>query len=342
MNIITSEKFSAYNDDKQKRYETRDQDGMFNVLSSLARGELIRMRETDEFLNRINLVLVTRDMDNSIGLGSGKLIAARTDTAKGGTRIPRKIKPNTGMPYECKQVNFDSALSYETIDAWAHHDDFDDCFEREIQKHANLDLIRVGFFGKETANNSDEARYPNGEDVTEGWIQALRNHREDSILSPDGEEIRIGEDGHYASVNEAVSAVKEKIAPRHRDVNDLVVLLGSDLVAHDAASFYQKRVDPKQPVHQIEMRQIKESYGAMPTFMPSCFPSRGIMVTSFDNLSIYFLARAFRRSFGTRNDSFDRLDNFESMSLCYVIEQLDKAAAIDFDAVKLNKSGVWK
>ncbi|WED26436.1 phage major capsid protein, P2 family [Vibrio sp. DW001] len=342
MDTNTDIKFRAYKDDKQKQYDTLNQDGGFYVESSQARGELIRMRKTDEFLNRINLVLVVRDMDNSIGLGSGKLIAARTDTAKGGTRIPRKINPSTGMPYECKQVNFDSAISYETMDAWAHHDDFNDCFEREMQKHANLDLIRVGFFGKETADDSDEALNPNGEDVTEGWIQALRDHREASILSPESEEIRIGEDGHYATVNEAVSAVKAKIAPRHRDVNDLIVLLGSDLVAHDAASFYQKRVDPKQPVHQIEMRQIKESYGAMPAFMPSCFPARGIMVTSFDNLSIYFLARAFRRSFGRRNDRLNRLESFESMSLCYIIEQLDKAAAIDFDAVKLNKSGVWK
>lgn len=342
MDIITDKKFSAYKDDKQKRYDTYDQDGAFNVSNSMARSELIRIKDTDEFLNRINLILVTREMEKSIGLGSGKLIAARTDTAKGGTRVPRKVNPSIGMPYECKQVNFDSAISYETIDAWAHHDEFNDCLEREMQKHANLDLIRVGFFGQETADNSDEELNPNGEDVTEGWIQALRDHREASILGSDSGEIRIGEDGHYATVNEAVSAVKEKIAPRHRDVNDLIVLLGSDLVAHDSASFYQKRIDPKQPVHQIEMRQLKESYGAMPAFMPSCFPARGIMVTSFDNLSIYFLIHAFRRSFGKRNDSLNRLENFESMSLSYVIEQLDKAAAIDFDAVKLNKSGVWK
>ncbi|WP_375752732.1 P2 family phage major capsid protein [Vibrio sp. HN007] len=90
------------------------------------------------------------------------------------------------------------------------------------------------------------------------------------------------------------------------------------------------------------MRQIKESYGAMPAFMPSCFPARGIMVTSLDNLSIYFLDRAFRQSFGKRNDGLNQLENYESASLAYVVEQLDKAAVIDFETVKLNKNGEWK
>jgi len=342
MNIHTEEKYSKFKDERQKKYNSEDQDWMFNVDESMAMGELNRIRSTDEFLSRINLVLVHQEIEQSVGLGSGKLVASRTDTARGGTRIPRKLSPDCGMPYRCHQVNFDSAIPYLTIDAWAHHDDFNDCLEREMQKHTNLDLIRVGFFGQETAGDSNADLNPNGEDVTKGWIQALRDHRPESILTPEGEEIRIGEDGHYASVNDAVCAVKEKIAPRHRDVNDLIVLLGSDLVAHDRATFYQKRIDPAQPVHQIEMRQIKESYGAIPAFMPSCFPARGIMVTSFDNLSIYFLVHAFRRSFGQHNDKFNLLENYESASLAYVVEKLDKAAAIEFEAVKLNKNGHWK
>lgn len=342
MRTNTVQKLNEYKKNKQQKYNTNEQEGMFNVDGELAITEVDRIKQTDEFLSRINLVVVDCTIGESIGLGSGKLIASRTDTLHGGTRTPRKINPDCGMNYECHQVNFDSAVSYETMDAWAHHDDFEDCLEREIQRHANLDLIRVGFFGRETADDSDIEANPNGEDVTEGWIQALRNHRQESILKPVNGEIKIGDGGDYANINEAVCAVKENIASQHRDVNDLVVLLGSDLVSHDGATFYQKRIDLKQPVHQIEMRQLKESYGAMPAFMPSCFPSRGIMVTSFDNLSIYFAVLAFRRSFGVRNDSINALQNFESASLAYVIEQLDKAAAIEFEAVKLNKSGSWE
>ncbi|MFA0114230.1 P2 family phage major capsid protein [Vibrio sp. 10N.261.46.E11] len=341
MNIETIKKLNQYRSDKQKKYNTDDQDGMFNVDASQATLEIESIRQTDEFLSRVNLVSVGLLVGEGIGLGSGKLIAARVDTLRGGTRTARKIKPDVAMQYECHQINFDCAISFETMDAYAHHDNFSDCLEREIRKHSNLDLIRVGFFGKQAADNSNVTLNPNGEDVTKGWIQALRDNRPESILEKKGYPVNIGQGGDYLTVNDAVCAVKDKVAARHRDVNDLVVLLGSDLVAHDRASFYQKQIDPKQPVHQIELRQIKESYGAMPAFMPSCFPARGIMVTSFDNLSIYFLNHSFRRSFGKRNDSKNLIENFESAQVCYVIEQLDKAAAIEFEKVKLKKGDAW-
>ncbi|MEZ9414065.1 P2 family phage major capsid protein [Vibrio sp. 10N.286.49.E1] len=341
MNIETIKKLNQYRSDKQKKYNTDDQDGMFNVDASQATLEIESIRQTDEFLSRVNLVSVGLLVGEGIGLGSGKLIAARVDTLRGGARTARKIKPDVAMQYECHQINFDCAISFETMDAYAHHDNFSDCLEREIRKHSNLDLIRVGFFGKQAADNSNVTLNPNGEDVTKGWIQALRDNRPESILEKKGYPVNIGQGGDYLTVNDAVCAVKDKVAARHRDVNDLVVLLGSDLVAHDRASFYQKQIDPKQPVHQIELRQIKESYGAMPAFMPSCFPARGIMVTSFDNLSIYFLNHSFRRSFGKRNDSKNLIENFESAQVCYVIEQLDKAAAIEFEKVKLKKGDAW-
>lgn len=342
MKIATNNKLNDYKNEKQKKYNTNNKEGSFNVDESLACQEVDNIRQTDEFLSRINLVVVHRDIEEAVGLGGGSLMAARVDTLHGETRKPRKIKSNDAMTYECEQVNFDSAISYATMDAYAHRDDFYECLEREIRKHINLDLIRIGFFGKEAANHSDADLNPNGEDVSKGWIQALRDNREASILGSLEQDIQIGEGGQYASVNEAVCAVKNKLAARHRDVNDLVVLLGSDLVAYDRASFYQKQIDPKQPVHQIELRQLKESYGAMPAFMPSCFPARGIMVTSFNNLSIYFLNHAFRRSFGTRNDSKNVIENFESASLAYVVEQLDKAAAIEFESVKLKKGEAWQ
>lgn len=342
MHIATSNKFSAYKNDKQKKYNTSDQEGSFNVEAERIPEELALIRQTDEFLSRINLVPVKLESESVIGLGSGKLIAARVDTVHGGTRQARRIKPVEDMKYYCQQVNFDTQLSFGSLDAFAHYPDFNDRLEREIRKHINLDMIRLGFFGKAVADDSDYDVNPNGEDVANGWIQKLRENRPDSMLTKASANILIGAGGDYETINDAVIAVKNKIAPHYRDVNDLVVLLGSDLVAHDKANFYQKQVEANQPVNQIELRQIKESYGAMPAFMPSCFPSRGIMVTSFDNLSIYFLASSLRRTFGKRNDSANCIDNFESVSIDYVIEHLDKAAAIDFELVQLKQGEVWQ
>ncbi|WJG20948.1 P2 family phage major capsid protein [Vibrio furnissii] len=342
MHVETANKFSAYKNDKQKKYSTLDQQGSFDVKPDQIPAELSLIRQTDEFLSRINLVPVKLESECVIGLGSGKLIAARVDTAHGGERRPRRMKPTVDMTYRCQQVNFDTQLSFGSLDAFAHYPDFNDRLEREIRKHINLDMIRLGFFGQAVGNDSDYEANPNGEDVAKGWIQKLRENRADAILTATGDNIQIGVGGDFETVNDAVIAVKNKIAPHYRDVNDLVVLLGSDLVAHDQANFYQKQVDAHQPVNQIELRQIKESYGAMPAFMPSCFPARGIMVTSFDNLSIYFLVNSFRRTFGSRNDRANCIDNFESVSIDYIIEHLDKAAAIDFETVQLKQGDVWQ
>lgn len=67
------------------------------------------------------------------------------------------------------------------------------------------------------------------------------------------------------------------------------------------------------------------------------------MVTSFDDLSIYIQGDTIRKSAGKRNDSKNRVESFESMNMAYVVEQLGKAATIEFDNVKLKKLGtdVW-
>lgn len=71
------------------------------------------------------------------------------------------------------------------------------------------------------------------------------------------------------------------------------------------------------------------------------FPSTGIMVTSYDNLSIYIQEGSIRRSMGKKNDEKDQVENFESMNIAYVIEELGKAAAIKFKNVKLWINGNW-
>lgn len=64
-------------------------------------------------------------------------------------------------------------------------------------------------------------------------------------------------------------------------------------------------------------------------------------MTSYDNLSIYIQEDSVRRTVGKKNDAKDQMENFESMNMAYVIEQLEKVAALEFDNVKLNINGAW-
>ncbi|WP_139291741.1 P2 family phage major capsid protein, partial [Moritella viscosa] len=131
--------------------------------------------------------------------------------------------------------------------------------------------------------------------------------------------------------------------PVFASTNDLIAIVGNELIAGDQARLYAQNGNTPSEKVKIEMRQVISTYGGLPTFTVSNFPPRGIMVTSFDNLSIYILNNSIRKSVGVRNDKRDQVENFECMSMAYVVEQLGKAAALEFDNVKLKKQGsdIW-
>ncbi|RZP89597.1 P2 family phage major capsid protein [Vibrio vulnificus] len=340
MNPITQKRYADYIDNRKQKYSVNDT-SMFNVPEAFILDEFARIKQTDEFLSKINIVSVESQSGFASGLGTGLLIAAKTDTNHN-TRIPRTLKPVSQMNYLCHQVNFDTALPFETIDSLALRADFQGALDAELQKLANLDLIRLGFFGETIEPDSDPVNCPNGEDVAKGWIQALRSSRPDSILKGASGTIKVGKGGDYETVNALVSAVKKKIAPLYRNVNDLVVLLGSDFVEHDQANFFQRQIDPNKSGSQIELRQLEKSYAALPAFMPSCFPARGVMVTSLNNLSIYFWMKGVRKNFLKKNDGLNRMENFESACIDYVVERLDKAAAVEFKEVQMKEGDMWQ
>ena len=92
---------------------------------------------------------------------------------------------------------------------------------------------------------------------------------------------------------------------------------------------------------RIEDKQVIGTYGGLPAFSVPGFPTTGILVTSFKNLSIYIQKDSIRRSVAKKNDKLDQIENFESMNMAYVIEELDKAAALEFDNVKLWIDDKW-
>lgn len=57
------------------------------------------------------------------------------------------------------------------------------------------------------------------------------------------------------------------------------------------------------------------------------------------NVSGSWFLRLMSKSVGIKNDSKNRVENFESMNMPYVVEQLDKAATLEFNNVKLKKLG---
>ena len=67
------------------------------------------------------------------------------------------------------------------------------------------------------------------------------------------------------------------------------------------------------------------TYGGLPSFSVPFFPVNGVVVTSWDNLSIYFQDSSWRKQ-TVDNPKRSRVEDYNSRNEGYVIEQLEKFA----------------
>ncbi|MEZ8321549.1 P2 family phage major capsid protein, partial [Vibrio splendidus] len=150
-----------------------------------------------------------------------------------------------------------------------------------------------------------------------------------------------GEGGDFINLDLAVLETKNLLHDACENDSNLVAIIGSDLLAYDKAKFYEAHGNTPSEKGKIQELQVIGTYGGLPAVKVPGFPSTGIMVTSYDNLSIYIQEGSVRRSTGKKNDEKDQIENFESMNMAYVIEEVGKAAAIEFKNVKLWINGAW-
>ena len=86
-------------------------------------------------------------------------------------------------------------------------------------------------------------------------------------------------------------------------------------------------------------KAVSGTYGGLSTIKPPAhFPPRGLMVTSLDNLSIYYQDTSVRRSVAD-NPKRKRVEDLSSANEGYVIEDETKAAMFEPANVKLPGPG---
>ncbi|TCT42635.1 P2 family phage major capsid protein [Vibrio crassostreae] len=340
----TKTKLSAYVKAVAAQNDVDDATEKFNVSPNGTQRIIAAIRESSWFLSKINIISVKNQKGESIGLGVTGMIASRTDTSGSGKRTPKDHSSMGAMPYMCEQTNFDTALRYAKLDAWAHHKNFNALISKATREQIDANKITIGWYGVSVAKNTDASANPNGEDVNKGWFQAMRDHNAERLITTgqkaDGE-IRIGEGGDFINLDLAVLETKNLLHDACENDSNLVAIIGSDLLAYDKAKFYEAHGNTPSEKGKIQELQVIGTYGGLPAVKVPGFPSTGIMVTSYDNLSIYIQEGSVRRSAGKKNDEKDQIENFESMNMAYVLEEVGKAAAIEFKNVKLWINGAW-
>lgn len=297
---------------------------VFSVEPSVQQTLERRMQESSELLQRINVIGVEEMKGEKVGIGVSSTIAGRTDTSGGGERIPRDVSGMDSNDYECKQTDFDTALRYSQLDAWAHRPEFQTLIRDAILQRQALDRLMIGFNGTSAAATTNRATNPLLQDVNIGWLEKYRQDAPGRVMDEGTHtagKVVIGTaaGADYKNLDALVyDAVSNLIDPWHRRNPGLVVLIGRDLL-HDK---YFPLVNKDQPASEklatdliLSQRRVGGLQAAEVPFMPD----GSLLITSLANLSLYWQIGGRRRHV-QENPSKNRVENFESSNDAYVVE----------------------
>jgi len=302
----------------------------FNVTPTHAQTLNDKITHSSAFLSRINVIPVSEIKGEKVMLGTSGTVTGRTDTSNA-DRVARNVLGLDGQGYELFETHSDVALKYASIDAWAKFPNFPQRYSAAVQTQIALDRIMIGWNGTSAAATTDRVANPLLQDVNKGWLQIARDQAPEQILAEGAKvagKIQIGATGDYANLDALVHDVSLMIDEEFRDGGDLIAIVGRELLAHDKAKLYAAQGDTPTEKERIEMAQVIATYGGLPTFTCPHFPSRGVVVTSWDNLSIYFQDTSWRRHI-QENPKRSQVEDYNSRNEGYVIEQLGKFAAIE-------------
>ena len=322
------------------QYETRlgqlnDTDNVaktFSVTPSVQQKLETKMQESSDFLSKVNIIGVTEQEGEKLGLGVSGPIASRTNTNTK-DRETRDLSTLDGTKYRCEQTNFDTHLKYAKLDAWAKFPDFQSRVATAILTRQALDRIVIGFNGVKAMADTDLDANPLLQDVNKGWLQHLRELAPERVLGLVAAgmpgKVIIGDvaDADYANLDAAVTDAVNLLDPWYQEDTGLVAIVGRKLLNDK----YFPLVNTKQTPTETLAADIiisQKRIGGLPAARVPFFPDNAILITRFDNLSIYFQEGARRRRVEDVPKR-DRVENYESSNDAYVIEDLGLAALVE-------------
>lgn len=311
---------------------------MFSVSPSVQQTLEKKIQDSSALLGRINLVPVTEQEGEKLGLGVSGPVAGRTDTSGNNKRQTRDVSTLDGHGYRCEQTNFDTHIKYGTVDAWAKFPNFETMIRDAIVQQQALDRITIGWNGTHVAATTDLIAYPLLQDVNIGWLQHIRtlapaNHLYRINTAAPGDppvwrnEVRVGPGGDYANLDALVFDAIQLLEPWFREAGDLNAYVSRELM-HD--KYFPIVNQDQKPTETLAAQTVvaQKTMGGLTASSEPNFPAATILITSDKNLSIYWQDGKRRRHLRDAPES-NRIENYESSNDAYVVERLGKAALIE-------------
>lgn len=300
----------------------------FSVAPSVQQVLETKIQESSEFLGKINIIGVTEQEGEKLGLGISGPVASRTNTTSK-DRETRDLATLVASRYRCEKTNSDTHIGYARLDAWGKFPDFQTRVRDAIITRQALDRIMIGFNGTSVATETDITSSPLLQDVNKGWLQKMRDEAPARVMSEGATtgKVTIGPSGDYKNLDAVVFDAIELLDPWYRNDGGLVVILGRDLL-HD--KYFPLVNASHAPTESLAADVIvsQKRVGGLQAVTVPYVPAGTILITRFDNLSIYFQEGARRRRV-EENAKRDRIENYESSNDAYVVEDTGLAAVIE-------------
>lgn len=308
----------------------------FTVAPAVAQTLENKIQEASDLLKRVNVHIVPEQEGQRVGIGVSSPIASRntSNTVRREPNSPETIEDNG--TYRCEQTNSDTYISYARLDAWAGKRDFKNRVTNQIILRRALDRIMVGFNGLTVAAKSDFATNPLLQDVNIGWLQKYRLFAPQRVMgdvsvSTRDEENKLITKGAYGNLDAlAFDAVNSLIDPWYQEDTGLIVICGRKLLA-DKYFPVLNTVSGSNPHTEAlagQMLVSQKQIGGMQTYRAPHFPANAMMITTFENLSIYVQEGTHRRTI-KEEPEFNRVTTYESDNEAFCIEDYGLGCLIE-------------
>lgn len=328
--------FNAYLTQLARIYsvEIAELSSKFSVEPSVAQTLEDQIQQSAAFLTLVNVIGVSDQSGQLLGLGVGSTIAGTTDTGAK-DREPTDPSVLSDVEYKCEQTNFDTAITYAKLDLWAKFQNFQVRIRDAIVKRQALDRIMIGFNGVKRAKTSSRVENPLLQDVNKGWLQKVREDAPDHVMGSTTKDgvitkvpVLVGKGQAYANLDALVmNTVNELIDPIFQDDDDLVVICGRELLSD---KYFPLVNNDQANTEKLAADLIisQKRMGGLQAVRAPYFPANALLITRLDNLSIYWQEDTRRRSV-IDNPKRDRIENFESVNEAYVVEDYRCAALVE-------------
>lgn len=277
------------------------------------------VQQSTEFLQLINMPMVTDIAGEKVFSGMQRSITGRKKTG----RFRALANPGGGK-YTCVDTDSGVIIPWKTADTWARMGgQFLALYGAYVQKQIALDQLMIGWNGVSVADDTDPATQKLLEDVNKGWHQWMRDNLPKNILTggKTADKIHIGtdKDADYTSLDHLAYDLRQGLTPAHRQRTDLVLMVGADIIAKEADA--TGKMHGRTPTERAAMKQmdLMGSFGGLPAVVPPMFPSRGCVITTYDNLSIYTQEGSMRRAFKDDDENKGLVDSYYRNE-AYVVE----------------------